>query len=430
MVSRGQILELDKRFVFRPFTSVDDHLDEDSLVVTHATGPYLFDKDGRKIFDASGAWWCNHLGFQHPRLVTALRDQASHLCHVAMSRTTHEHAARLAEELVAVAPDGLSRVFFADNGSTAVEIATKIAFQYWQQNGRPERKLFVTLSGGYHGDTIGAMSVGGVESFHRTFSPLFFDVLRAPDASDVGFEAVFDWIVKAIRENADRVAGVVLEPIVQAAGGMRFYDPAFLRRVREEATRHDTFLIADEVFTGFGRTGPMWACDRAEVAPDLLCTAKGLSGGVLPFGAVLVSGRIHEGFRGDKSRAFLHGHTFCGHPLGARVAREVLAIYRDEAVLDAAAGVSATLARRFEAFGSIPGVRNTRTLGCIAALELGAEGYFGGRGWAVADEALRRGVAVRPLGDTLYLVPPLNTPEADLDAMLDRVEESLRARAT
>jgi len=430
MVTRAQIVDLDKRFVFRPFTTVEDHLEEDSLVVTHASGPYLVDHDGRRIFDASGAWWCNHLGFQHPRLVTAVRDQASRLCHVAMSRTTHEHAAKLAEELVAVAPDGLRRVFFADNGSTAVEIATKLAFQYWKQNGRPERRRFLTLGGGYHGDTIGAMSVGGVEAFHRTFDSLFFEVLRAPDAGEVGFEAVFDWMIAALREHGDSIAGVVIEPIVQAAGGMRFYDPALLRRLHEETKRQDTFLILDEVFTGFGRTGPMWACDHADVAPDLLCTAKGLSGGVLPFGAVLVSERIHDGFRGDKSRAFLHGHTFCGNPLGTRIAREVLAIYRDESVLESGRVVGERLRARFEALASIPGVKGARSLGCIGALELGGGGYFGSLGWKVANDALRENVALRPLGDTIYVVPPLNTKTEDLDAMLDVVERAIRTHAT
>lgn len=428
MTGRERILEADKRNVFRPFTAIEDHAEEDSLVVTGAEGPYLIDADGSRYFDASGAWWCNHLGFQHPRLVAALTDQAGSLCHAALASATHEPAALLAEELVAVAPTGLSRVFYTDNGSTAVEVAAKLAFQYWQQNGHPERRVFLTLSGGYHGDTVGAMSLGGVDAFHRVFSPLMFEVRRAPDVTELGsFEAVIGWMIDCLAREGDAIAGVVIEPVVQAAAGMRFYDPTLLRALREAANRCDTFLILDEVFTGYGRTGPMWACEHAGVAPDLLATAKGLTAGVLPFGAVLVSSRIYEGFRGGAARAFLHGHTFCGNPLGARVAREVLAVYRDESVLANGERNAAALRAAMERFAAIPGVHGARALGSIAAFEIGEPGYFERLGWAVEREARRRGIALRPLGNTIYVVPPLNTPPADLLRLLEGVEASVRA---
>lgn len=428
MTSRARILEADKRHVFRPFTPVEDHASEDSLVVVSGEGPYLVDADGSRYFDASGAWWCNHLGFQHPRIVAALRDQAAHLCHAALAGATHESAALLAEELVKVAPAGLDRVFYTDNGSTAVEVAAKLAFQYWQQNGRPERRIFLTLSGGYHGDTVGAMSLGGVESFHRVFSPLMFEVRRAPDVMELGsFEAVIGWMLDVLAKEGDRIAGVVIEPMVQAAAGMRFYDAGLLRALREATHRSDTFLILDEVFTGFGRTGPMWAADHAGISPDLLCTAKGLSAGALPFGAVLVSERVYHGFGGGPGRAFLHGHTFCGNPLGARVALEVLATYRDESVLARGAENAAHLRAAMARFERIDGVRNPRAFGSIAAFEVGPSGYFGRLGWAVEREARKHGVALRPLGNTVYVVPPLITSTPDLDFLLAGVEAAVRS---
>lgn len=428
MPLRARIVEADKRFVFRPFTPVEDHDAEDSLVVVNAEGPYLIDADGSRYFDASGAWWCNHLGFQHPRIVEALREQAASLCHAALAGATHEHAALLAEELIAVAPEGLSRVFYTDNGSTSVEVAAKLAFQYWQQNGRPERRIFLSMGGAYHGDTVGAMSLGGVEAFHRVFSPLFFEVQRAPEPDPVaGFAPVFAWMLERLEQDADRIAGVVVEPLVQGAAGMRFYDPSHLRALREATNRVDTFLVLDEVFTGFGRTGTMWACEHAGIAPDLLCTAKGLSAGALPFGAVLLTERIRDGFRGGPSRLFSHGHTFCGNPLGARVAREVLAVFREEDVLEQGRRTAAVLAETMERWKGKPGIRDPRSFGCIAALELGPPGYFGRLGWEVARRARERGVALRPLGNTVYFVPPLVTRRSELEEMLSSVEGALGA---
>jgi len=323
-----------------------------------------------------------------------------------------------------VAPDGLSRVFYSDNGSTAVEVALKMAFQYWQQNGRPERKRFLALPGGYHGDTLGAMSAGDVDEFTDIFRPLLFDVQRPPDAVDHQWEPVFEGLFALLREGADQIAGVIVEPMVQGAAGMRMYPAGLLSALREETQRADTFLIADEVFTGLGRTGPMWACDHASIAPDLLCTAKGLSGGALPFAATLATGRIYDGFRGDKSRALMHGHTFCGNPLGAAIAREVLAIYRDDAVLEAAKPKATKLAARIQSMTEITGVTAPRSLGMCAAFDVGERGYMGKIGWQISDAALELGAHLRPLGNTVYVVPPLNIEDADLDRLLDIVRES------
>ena len=424
MGSDDELIALDRAHLWRPYTSSEDHEERPLLVVDRAEGPWLITAEGRRVLDASGSWWCNNLGHGHPRIQAAIARQAERMMHCTLAAATHEPASRLAAELIEVAPKGLSRVFYSDNGSTAVEVALKIAFQYWRQNDRPERTRFLALPGAYHGDTIGAMSAGDVDEFTSLFRPLLFDVQRPPDVTNHDWEPVFERLFASLREGADEIAGVIVEPIVQGAAGMRMYPPHLLAALREETHRADTFLIADEVFTGFGRTGPMWASDHAGIAPDLLCTAKGLSGGVLPFSATLATDRIYDGFRGDKSRALMHGHTFCGNPLGAAVAREVLAIYREEDLLSTAKPKAAKLAARTRDMAEVPGVEAPRALGMCAAFEVGEPGYMGSTGWKISEAAFELGAHLRPLGNTVYVVPPLNIGDADLDRLLDIVRES------
>ncbi|HEX2679449.1 MAG TPA: adenosylmethionine--8-amino-7-oxononanoate transaminase, partial [Polyangiales bacterium] len=360
-------------------------------------------------------------------LVQALRAQAEKMCHVPLAGIAHEPSALLARELCAVAPSGLSRVFYSDDGSTAVEVSLKLALQYWAQNGRPERTRFLALDGGYHGDTMGAVSVSGIEVFRRSFGNVLIDCLRAPTGAS-GYEQAFDVLGKLLAERAGELAAVIVEPIAQGAVGMRLYQPELLRALRELTQRHDVFLICDEVFTGYGRTGPFWASEHAQIAPDMVCTAKGFTGGMLPMAATLVNERIFSGFLGGGERTFFYGHTFCGNPLGAALAREVLRVYRDERVLEQAAPKAERIARAFERFGSLPDVVETRSLGMIGALDLaGSKHYLEPRGRRVYREALRRGAYLRPLGNTIYITPSLNIPDADLDELLGIVEESIRA---
>ena len=431
MDSRDALVALDRKHVWRPFASTEDHESRDPLVVTHAEGARLTDADGRTYLDATGSWWCTHLGHANPRLLSALRRQTEALPHCALAGIAHQPAAELAEALVAAAPvaEGdarLERVFFVDNGSTAVEVALKLAFQYWQQNGRPKRQRFLSLPGGYHGDTLGAMSLGALDEVGAVFAPLLFATNDAkPVADPSGWAPTFDRLIGELESKGDTIAGVVVEPIVQGASGMRIYPPAELARLREACDRADTFLIADEVFTGLGRTGPMWGCDHAGIAPDLLAVAKGLSGGLLPFGVTLASKRIHDGFRGDTRRAFLHGHTFCGNPLGAAVALEVLRIYREEDLLASTAPKARRLADAFAAMGELPGARHARALGMVGAVDLGEGGYHSRIGWAVQEAARERGIWLRPLGHVVYAVPPLNITDEDLDTMLAGIHEAL-----
>jgi len=425
-----RIVALDKRRVWHPYTPMQDYRERvEPLVIARAEGSRLYDVNGRCYLDGNASWWTAALGHGHPRLVEALRRQAGTLCHSALAGIAHEQASELAEALCEAAPAGLEHVFFSDDGSTAVEVAMKLCLQYWAQNGRPGRQRFLALEDAFHGETLGVTALGGVEVFRRPFSGVLLDCIHVPPPREPEDAArAFEALEHAIRDHAEALAGVVLEPVVQGAAGMRIYDAGYLRHARELCDRYDVFLVFDEVFTGYGRTGPMWAGEHADVAPDLLCTAKGFSGGMLPMAATLATERIFEGFLGDAERAFYYGHTFCGNPLGAAVAREVLRIFEEERILECAKPKAERIARAFEAMRELPGVARTRALGMLGALDLeGDGGYLARAGWRVYDAARKRGAYLRPMGNVVYVTPSLNIPEADLDALLLAVRESVAA---
>ncbi|MBL8683349.1 MAG: adenosylmethionine--8-amino-7-oxononanoate transaminase [Myxococcales bacterium] len=436
-LDRAALLALDRAHVWHPYTPAhDDGLPP--LVVARAEGARFWDVDGRSFIDANSSWWVASLGHRHPRLLAALSRQSQELTHIALGGLTHEPATLLARELVETMPGyrdttlaadrRLARVFYSDDGSTSVEVAIKLCAQYWAQSTRAKRTRFIALSGAFHGETVGATSVGGIDAFRAVYGPLLFDVIRTPSPHDArGWERAVDAIVRELDAHRDTIAAVVVEPIVQGAAGMRVYEPAFLRAIREACDRSDTFLVADEVFTGLGRTGTFWACEHAQVVPDVLCTAKALSGALFPFAATVASERIYDGFRGGRDRAFLYGHSYCGNPLGCAVAREVLAIYREERVLDRVAAIAPKIRAAFEALAEEhPSLARPRAIGAIGAIDLGAQGYLDDKGWRVYEAALARGVYLRPLGDTVYVAPPLVIDDPTLDALLDGVTQSIR----
>lgn len=432
-VDRDRVVALDKRRIWHPYTSMDAYAkDVDPIVVVRAEGAWLHDADGRSYLDANASWWVASLGHNHPRLVAALERQARVNCHSALAGMTHPAVAELAEALCAVAPPGLEHVFFSDDGSTAVEVALKLSVQYWAQNGRPARTRFAALGEGFHGETIGATAIGGVALFRRPFRDLLAECFHLPSPGDpaVAAERAIAALEELFAREADTIACLVIEPMVQGAAGMWMHDAAYLRAARELCTRHDVFLVADEVFAGYGRTGPMWACAHADIAPDLLCTAKGFSGGMLPMAATLATRRIFDGFLGGRERAFYYGHSFCGNPLGAAVALEVLQVLEDEKVLEGARAKAVRIADAFAAMATLPGVARTRALGMIGALDLaGDAGYLADAGWRVYDEARHRGAYLRPLGNVIYVAPPLNIGDADLERLLAIVSESVAAVA-
>ena len=427
--ARERIVELDRARVWHPYTSADVWEQTDPIVVARAEGSSFWDVDGRRYLDGNSSWYVAVLGHGHPRLLRTLREQSEHLAHVALAGITHEPAALLAEELVAVAPRGLSRVFYTDNGSTSVEVAVKVAVQAWRQRGAPRKTRFLAIEGAFHGDTLAPTSLGGVELFRRPFANIVFDCVHTPFPSPDAYDRAFEALASVIERDKDTIAGVVIEPMVQGTAGMRIHEPRFLSELRELTRKNDVLLIADEVFAGYGRTGRMWACDHAGVTPDIMCLGKAFAA-MIPMGATLVTDDVFDAFRGPKDRAFYYGHTFCGNPIGAALAREVLAIYRDEAIVAQVQAKAPRIARAFERIATIPGVERVRSIGMIGAADLapsGAGGYLGEAGWRVFEEAKQRGAYLRPLGDTVYVTPPLNMAEADLDALLGILEESIRS---
>ena len=427
-MSRETIVALDKKRIWHPYTAMDDYRARvDPIVVDHASGPYLYDVDGRRYIDANSSWWVAALGHNHPRLVEALKRQAERNCHSALAGMTHEVVAELGEALCNAAPAGLEYVFFSDDGSTAVEVALKASLQYWAQNGRPSRKRFVSLEDAFHGETLGVTAVGGVELFRRPFAGAIRENLRVPSPTKAGsLERASEILSGVFDQHGETLAAMVIEPVVQGAAGMQIYDPAYLRVVRELCDERDVLLIADEVFTGYGRTGPMWACEHAGIVPDLMCIAKGFCGGVLPMAATLASDRIFEGFLGSADRAFYYGHSFCGNPLGAAVGLEVLRIYQEDQVIERAKPRAAAIAAAFEALTELPSVARSRSLGMIGAVDLtGDSGYLAKAGWRVYEEARSRGAYLRPMGNVVYVTPPLNIPEEALDHLLAIVRESI-----
>lgn len=453
----ARVLRADRAHLWHPYTPMDEfRRDHRPLVVASAQGPWLTLADGRRVMDGVGSWWVSTLGHNHPRLVRALREQAEQLCHVALAGITHAPAALLAEELANVAPSGLDQVYFSDDGSTAIEAAVKMAAQYHFQTAPrsgARKTRFVALDSAFHGETVGAASLGGVEIFRRPFGSVLFDCVHVPSPAvdsgscAPGWAAAFDALAELLATDGERIAALVLEPLVQGAAGMRMYPPAYLRAARDLCTKHDVLLILDEVFTGYGRLGRMWASDLAEISPDITCVGKGFTAGVLPMAATLTRREILDGFSGGRRRAFLHGHSYCGNPLGAAVAREVLAIYREEQILAGIPERAGRVAAALDRLAAMaPGVvREVRCLGMIGVVELRAElvgappssilpsteseadvgSYTSQAGWTVAEQALQRGVYLRPLGNVVYVTPPLNIPLPDLDRLLQVVTDSV-----
>ncbi len=419
----------DRRVLWHPFTQQQCWSDEVPLVIERAEGCVLYDPDGNGYLDGVSSLWCNVHGHRHPRIDAAVREQLDRVAHTTMLGLTHPPAIELAERLSALAPTGLSRVFFSDNGSTANEIALKMAYQWHHQRGEWWRSQFVCLTNSYHGDTIGSVSVGGIELFHSLYRPLLFEAHRAA-AGDAGhLEAI-------LAEHGERISAVIVEPLVQGAAGMLVQPPGYLRRVRELCDAHGVFLICDEVATGFGRTGTMFACEQEDVTPDLLCLAKGLTGGYLPLAATLTTERVYEGFLGahEEFRTFFHGHTFTGNPLACAAALATLDVFEEERTLERLRGRIALLGDLLdEHVAPLPVVREIRRCGFMTGIELAAYPVAARMGHRVTLAARERGAIIRPLGDTLVLMPPLAIGAGELERLVTITASAIprrRASAT
>jgi adenosylmethionine-8-amino-7-oxononanoate aminotransferase len=411
----------DRAYLWHPFTQQRGWVAEEPVIVERGEGTDLIDVDGNRYIDGVSSLWCNVHGHAHPRIDAAVSDQLSRVAHSTMLGLSHRPAIELAQRLVELAPPGLTRVFYSDSGSTATEIALKMAFQYWRQRGQ-DRRRFVALRMAYHGDTIGSVSVGGIDLFHSLYEPLLFDTLKAEPGDVAGME-------RLLAEHAGEVAAVIMEPLVQGAAGMLLHPPGYLRAVRDLCDRHRVLLILDEVATGFGRTGRMFACEHEGVAPDLMCLAKGITGGYLPLAATLASERIYEGFLGEHEqfRTFFHGHTYTGNPLACAAGLATLDVFREERTLERLQPKIELLADLLEPVAAQPAVREVRRRGFMVGVELVEHPLPMRIGHRVTLEARRRGAIVRPLGDVVVLMPPLSISAAGLTRLVDITAEAIEA---
>lgn len=408
-MSDEDVIESDRAHVWHPYTQHGSA--RVPLAIKRAKGAFLFDADDRAIFDGISSWWVTLHGHAQPEIARAIAEQAGILEQVIFTDFTHEPAATLARELSAVLPGKLSRCFFSDDGSTAVEVALKIAIQYWSNIGE-KRPLVAALENAYHGDTFGAMSVSGRGLFTAPFQDRLFEVVRLPDPSAGDVLAGLD---RLIADRGHELAAVIVEPLLLGAGGMHVYGEQLLRDMRKRVRLSGALFIADEVLTGFGRTGPLFACERAEIEPDIICLSKGLTGGFLPLGLTAVREEIFERFvSDDRSRMFFHGHSYTANPIACAAARASLKLLNEECKARRDA-IEAVHREQLKRLGAHPKVRNTRVLGTLGAFDLAdSSGYLDPRGKALAEYALRNNILLRPLGGTVYLLPPFCTVPEDL----------------
>lgn len=437
----------DLKINWHPYTQAKDCRAFPPIMIDHARGLKLYDTKGSFYYDTISSWWCNVHGHSHPKIVEAVTKQIKKLDHVLFAGFTHKNAILLAERLVSIAPKNLKRVFFSDNGSTAVETALKMSFQYWHNTGSRKKTKFVSLDAGYHGDTIGAMSVGGVGLFNEVFSPLFFKSFKAPspycyrcpmgkNRESCAIECIKP-LEAILKKHSREIAGIILEPLVMAAGGMIIYSKEYLAKVAALAEEYNIHLILDEVATGFGRTGRMFACEHANVKPDFICLSKGVTSGTLPLGVTLTTEKIFEAFYADhnKKKTFYHGHTFTANPIACAAALASLDIFREEGTLERAEDTACSLSAGLERFRKLPMVGDVRHIGMIGALELVKDknkkkpfGFNERIGLSIYKEGLKRNLILRPLGNIVYLFLPLCVSKEDLGYVLVNAYKSIANR--
>jgi len=437
-LEQGRYQMMDRRSLWHPYTRFSS-LDAQPLpVITHGEGAFLYDATGRKYLDAISSWWACNLGHGHPRIIEAIIRQTRELQHSILGNLSHPRAIELAARITGLFPDD-RRVMFASDGSCAVEAALKIALQYWFNIGQTDKTKFVSLDFAYHGDTLGAVSVGYLEHFHKPFKSALFPVFQAPspccgtcafhESETVCLRECFDTMRLIIKEHAHELAAVIVEPMCQGSGGMRIQNPEYLKRLSRLCQEEGVLLIADEIAVGMGRTGKLFAFEHAEILPDIVCMGKSLSAGYLPISATVVRSPIFETFRDTpEDHTFYHGHTFAGNPIAAAAAIETLKVYEEEGIVAQSAAMAMVLAEELAPLASLSGVRNVRSLGMIGVVELedDKEGTGTRRAVQVRDRLRANGILLRPLGPVIYVMPPLITPEPVLRYLVQAVGKAIK----
>ena len=441
---KRRLIADDRQFVWHPFTQHSLWNRVDPLIIVAAEDEFLIDIDGNRYIDGHSSLWCNIHGHRRAEIDDAIRRQLDRVAHSTQLGLASPPAIELAKRLIDIAPPGLSKVFYSDDGSTSLEVACKLAYGYWHHKGEPGRDRFVALRNAYHGDTIGAVSLGGIDLFHRAYAPLLFKTEFGPSpycyrcplnkSPESCALACVDEIGDLLKTHAGKIAAVVVEPLVQGAGGMITAPPGYLPKLASLCNEHGTLLIADEVMTGFGRTGRMFACDHEGIAPDILCLSKGLTGGYLPLAATLVTESIYDAFLGpiDSGKTFYHGHTFTGNPLGCAAAVASLDVFRNDDTLNAVQPKINRLAGHLTRLSRNPHVGDVRQWGFVAGVELvrdkatkQAYPYALQVGAQVCAKAIEHGVIIRPLADTIVIVPPLMISMENLDHLMDTIERCI-----
>lgn len=435
----------DLRYIWHPCSQMKDYEDFPPIVIERGKGAYLYDIEGKSYLDAVSSWWVNLFGHANDRISKALALQSQKLEHVIFANFSHKPAIDLACEIVRITPAGLNKVFFADNGSAAVEAALKMSFHYHQQTGKTGKTRFVAITDAYHGETLGALSVGDIDLYSKIYKPLLLNTYRAagPDCYRCPYgqnradcdAPCFESLNQVVTEFAGEICGVIIEPLVQCAAGMKNYPPVYLRKLRKLCTKYDVHFIADEIAVGFGRTGKMFACEHAEVSPDMLCLSKGLTAGYLPMSLVVTTDEIYSAFYADYTelKAFFHSHSYTGNALACAVAMETLRIFADDDVLARNVIKARLIAEKTsKLFDGHPFVGEYRQLGMIGALELVADrktkAVFDWQkrvGYGIYRIALEKGVLLRPLGNIIYFMPPYIVEEEDIEKMIRVAAESI-----
>lgn len=440
------IVERDLAVLWHPCSQMKDYERNMPMIpIKSGQGVWLEDFEGKRYLDAISSWWVNLFGHSNPTISEALKAQLDTLEHVILGGFTHQAALELAEKLVEITPPGLDKCFYADNGSSAIEIALKMSFHYWRNLGQTGKTKFITLENSYHGETLGALAVGNVALYKETYGPLLMEVITVPGPDCYYREPGESWEAYSIRrfadmdralaEHADQACAVIVEPLVQCAGNMRMYHPVYLKLLREACDKYGVHLIADEIAVGFGRTGTLFACQQAGISPDFMCLSKGLTGGYLPLSAVLTGNRIYQAFYDDYQNltGFLHSHSYTGNALGCRAALATIGIFQTEDVLGKNRTLAAAMAKALERFRDHPNVGEIRQTGMIAAIELvkdkqtrEAYPWQQRRGLRVYRHALAQGVLLRPLGNVIYFMPPYVITEQEIALMVETAWQGIQ----
>jgi len=411
--------QTDKQYLWHPFTQMKDWLENNQLIIERGDGVYLYDTKGNKYIDGVSSLWVNVHGHRHKKLNRTIKKQFDKIAHTTLLGLGSVPSIELAKKLVEITPKELDKVFYSDSGSTAVEIALKIAFQYQQQIGQTKKKKFITLDNAYHGDTIGSVSVGGIDLFHKIYKPLLFKSIKVRPETKA--------IEQAMKKPHQEIAAIIMEPLIQGAAGMLLLPEGLLKAVRRLCDKYNILMIVDEVATGFGRTGKMFACEHEGVSPDIMCLAKGITGGYLPLAATLTTQEVYAAFLGghEELKTFFHGHTYTGNPVACAAALANLEIFKQEKTLQKLQAKIKLLRQELEKFKPLKNVKEVRQLGFMVGIELQGYSFKERIGHQVILEARKRGAILRPLGDVIVLMPPLSISQAELKKLLKITLESI-----